>query len=87
MVGGGPGAFIGEVHRIGCTFRQLLRTCRGSAFVESGEGRSYAAELGIQTVYSSFEEMAAAEAKHPERIDAVAIVTPNDTHYTIAKDF
>jgi predicted dehydrogenase len=31
--------------------------------------------------------MAAAEANHPERIDVVAIVTPNDTHYAITKTF
>jgi predicted dehydrogenase len=31
--------------------------------------------------------MAAAEANHPERIDVVAIVTPNDSHYSIAMAF
>ena len=87
MVGGGPGAFIGEVHRTASRIDNRFELVAGALSTNPEKSRSYAEELGIQRVYGSFEEMAAAEATHPERIDVVAIVTPNDTHYTIAKRF
>ena len=85
--GGGPGAFIGEVHRIASRIDNNFDLVAGVLSSDPEKGRSYATELGIPRVYSSFEEMATAEATHPERIDVVAIVTPNDTHYVIAKAF
>ncbi len=46
-----------------------------------------AQELQIPRAYASFAEMAREEAKRTDRIDAVAIVTPNNTHHVIAKAF
>src|SRR5260370_42018412 len=40
-----------------------------------------------ERAYGSFAEMAAAEAKRPDRIDAVSIVTPNHVHFGPAKAF
>ena len=34
--------------------------------------------------YGTVAEMLAAEGKRPDGIDAVAIMTPNDTHYPFA---
>ena len=87
IVGGGPGAFIGEVHRTASRIDNHFELVAGVLSSNPEKSRSYAEELGIRRVYNSFEEMAAAEAAHPERIDVVAIVTPNDTHYPIAKEF
>ena len=87
MVGGGPGAFIGEVHRTASRIDNHFELVAGVLSANPEKSRSYATELGIRRVYSSFEEMAAVEATHPERIDVIAIVTPNDTHYSIAKAF
>lgn len=87
MVGGGPGAFIGEVHRIASRIDDRFELVAGALSSDPEKARSYAAELGIRRAYGSFEEMATAEAKHPERIDVVAIVTPNNTHFAIAKAF
>jgi predicted dehydrogenase len=87
IVGGGPGAFIGEVHRTASRIDNHFELVAGVLSSNPEKSRSYAEELGIRRVYSNFEEMAAAEATHPERIDVVAIVTPNDTHYPIAKAF
>jgi predicted dehydrogenase len=87
MVGGGPGAFIGEVHRIAARFDDRFELVAGALSSSPDKARAYATQLGIARAYGSFEEMAAEEAKHPEGIDVVAIVTPNDTHYVIAKAF
>ncbi len=87
MVGGGPGAFIGEVHRIASRLDDRYELVAAALSSNPEKAISYAAELRIPRAYGSFQEMAAAEANHPEPIDVVAIVTPNDTHCAIAMAF
>lgn len=87
MVGGGPGAFIGEVHRTASRIDDRFELVAGALSSDPEKARSYAATLGISRAYGSYQEMAAAEANHPEPIDVVAIVTPNDMHYAIAMEF
>lgn len=87
MVGGGPGAFIGAVHRTAARLDDRYELTAAVLSSDGEKSRAYAKELRIPRAYSSFEEMAAAEAKHPEPIDVVAIVTPNFTHHAIAKAF
>jgi predicted dehydrogenase len=87
MVGGGPGAFIGAVHRAAARLDDRWELVAGALSSTPEKARSYATELLIPRAYGSFEEMAEAEAKHPEPIDAVAIVTPNHMHYPVAKRF
>jgi predicted dehydrogenase len=47
------------------------------------------ADLGLASdrTYTSFAEMAAAEAKRSNGIEVVSIVTPNDSHHAIARAF
>jgi predicted dehydrogenase len=87
MVGGGPQAFIGEVHRIASRLDGRFELVAGALSSNAEKGKAYAEQLGIARAYGSFEEMAAAEAKREDKIDVVSIVTPNDTHYPIAKAF
>jgi predicted dehydrogenase len=60
-----------------------------AAALSSDPEKSLAAakELKIPRAYASFAEMAREEATRSDRIDAVAIVTPNNTHHAIAKTF
>ncbi|PYT48338.1 MAG: oxidoreductase [Acidobacteria bacterium] len=89
MVGGGPGSFIGAVHRIAARLDDRFELV--AAALSSNPERSRAAALELHIVaeraYGSFAEMAAAEAKRPDRIDAVSIVTPNHLHFAPAKAF
>ncbi len=87
MVGGGPEAFIGEVHRIASRIDDRFELVAAALSSNPEKALSYAAQLGIRRAYASFQEMAATEANHSERIDVVAIVTPNNTHYSIAMAF
>ena len=87
MVGGGPGAFIGEVHRTAARVDGRFELVAAALSSSPEKGKAYGAQLGIPRAYGSFEEMAAEEAKRGDKIDAVAIVTPNDTHYPIAHAF
>jgi predicted dehydrogenase len=87
MVGGGPGAFIGKVHRIAARMDDRYELVAAALSSDPARGLAAAEELHIPRAYGRFEEMAAAEAGRPDGIEAVAIVTPNHMHYVNAKKF
>jgi predicted dehydrogenase len=89
MVGGGPGAFIGAVHRIAARMDDRFELVAGALSSDPAKSKAAALELHIapERAYGSFAEMAAAEARRPDRIDAVSIVTPNHVHFGPAKAF
>jgi predicted dehydrogenase len=89
MIGGGQGAFIGEVHRKSIALDDLAQITAG-CFSRSTENTLITGKaLGVapERCYKTFEEMAEKEAKHPGKIDFVVIVTPNDSHYAVSKAF
>ncbi len=91
MVGGGPGAFIGEIHRKAIGMDGLAELTAGCFSNVPEESRAQGEHLHLDParVYESHEEMAAQEAALPasERIDVVVIVTPNFLHYPMARTF
>lgn len=91
MVGGGPGAFIGEVHRMAAALDGEFVLAAGAFSASPDKSRTTGAELGLADgrVYASYEEMARTEAQLPphERIEVVSIVTPNHLHFPVAKVF
>jgi len=89
MVGGGQGAFIGGVHRMAARLDGKYHLVAGALSSDPGRAHASAKELGIasERSYGSFAEMAAAEARRPDGIEAVAIVTPNHMHWPAAKAF
>src|SRR5207248_8486374 len=84
MVGGGRGAFIGAVHRIAAAMDQQIDLVCGAFSSDPERSRSSGADLFLppERCYGTFEEMIKSEAKLPEteRMDFVAIVTPNHMH-------
>lgn len=91
MVGGGPGSFIGAVHRRAAEFDGLAELVAGafSSDPERSRAQGAAYHLDPRRVYASFEAMAEREAALPagERIDFVSIVAPNHVHYPAARAF
>ena len=87
MVGGGPGAFIGAVHRAAARLDDRFELVAAALSSDSETSLLAASELHIPRAYRSFTEMAAEEANRSDRIDVVAIVTPNHMHYAVAKAF
>lgn len=89
MVGGGQGAFIGAVHRIAARIDDQFELVAGALSSNPERSQASAAEIGISSErrYSSFEEMAKAEAARPDGIEAVSIVTPNHMHAPAARAF
>ena len=89
MVGGGQGAFIGGVHRIAARLDGEFQLVAGALSSDPERAKASAAELGLDPSrsYGSFAEMAKAEAKRADGIEAVSIVTPNHMHWPAAKAF
>ena len=91
MVGGGPGAFIGDVHRMAAELDGLARIAAGAFSSDADRSAAKGAKIGLDPhrVYGSYAEMADAEAARPEgeRLDFVIIVTPNHLHFDVAKTF
>ena len=89
LVGGGQGSFIGRVHSIAACLDNRATVVAGA--LSSNPERSKASapdyDIAAERAYGSYQEMFAKEAQLPvgERIDFVAVTTPNHTHYEIAK--
>jgi predicted dehydrogenase len=86
MAGGGPGAFIGPVHRIAAELDGKIELVAG-AFSQSAERSRLAGEaykIEPNRAYADYKSMLEAERKRPDPIDFVAIVTPNHLHLPIA---
>ena len=89
MVGGGQGAFIGAVHRMAARLDGRWELVAGALSSDPARAAASAADLGIafDRSYSTYSEMAQAEAARHDGIDAVAIVTPNHLHAQVASAF
>ena len=91
MVGGGPGAFIGEIHRKAALMDGGIELVAGafSKDVEKSKQTGRELCLDINRTYGSYSEMIKNELQLPEsiRIDFVSIVTPNNWHFPVARDF
>ena len=82
MIGGGPGAFIGPVHRIAAELDREIELVAG--VFSSDAGRSKAAadiyRIDPARAYGSLDEMLAAEKARDDGADFVSVVTPNHNH-------
>ena len=89
MVGGGPGAFIGDAHRKAISLDSTAELVAGCFSRTPEKTKEQGAALGLdpERCYANYKEMAAAEPAREDGIDFVVIVTPNNTHYEIAKAF
>ena len=89
MVGGGEGAFIGEIHRMAARLDNHYELVAGAFSSEAERSRRSAKTLGISAdrSYADFQQMAEKEQARKDGIEAVVIVTPNHLHLRIAEIF
>jgi predicted dehydrogenase len=91
MVGGGPGAFIGDVHRKASRLDGGVQLVAGAFDINPEKSKQQGKELLLDPgrIYGTYKEMIEEELKLPEgeRIDFVSITTPNNWHFPIARDF
>lgn len=89
MIGGGPGAFIGAVHRIAASIDGEIQLVCGSFSSDPEKSKQAGESLGLtpNRIYGSYKEMIRRESELPanERMDFVSIVTPNHVHFEPAR--
>ncbi len=83
MIGGGEGAFIGAVHRMAARVdgRYQLLAAVPSSDPEKSKRSGVALGLAADRVYPTVEALIAGEAKRPDGVEVVSVVTPNHMHY------
>lgn len=89
MIGGGPGAFIGGVHRIAAAIDGKIELVCGAFSSTPEKSKNFGETLYLpkERSYGTYAEMIEKEKELPEgeRMDFVAIVTPNYMHFPPAK--
>jgi predicted dehydrogenase len=89
MVGGGPGAFIGGVHRAAAALDGEIELVGGAFSSTPEKSRQQGQELHLDParVYDSWEQLIERERARPDgdRVDFISIVTPNVSHFAVAK--
>ena len=91
MLGGGPGAFIGDVHRKATRIDGNIEIVAGAFDIDPEKSKQTGEELHLDPsrVYDDYTQMIEGElalSEH-ERIDFVSITTPNNWHFPMARDF
>lgn len=85
MIGGGPGSFIGSIHRNAAALDGLITLSAGSFSSTHAKSLELGKELSLpeNRIYASYDEMFEKEMQLPkeERIDFVSIITPNHLHF------
>lgn len=91
LLGGGPGAFIGDVHLKDTHLDGKIELAAGAFSSDPKKSKERGEELFLDPsrIYDDYTQMIANEKKLPEgeRIDFVTITTPNHLHFRMAKDF
>ena len=79
MVGGGRGAFIGEVDRIASRLDNKYCFCGGALSSDPKKSKLSGIELGLDDdrSYGTYEEMIQGESMRDDRIEAVSIAAAN----------
>jgi predicted dehydrogenase len=86
MVGGGPGSFIGPVHRLAAELDHQIRLVAGAFSGDAARSSEAGRDYGVapDRAYADWQSMLSAEAKRPDGAEFVAITTPNHLHLPVA---
>ncbi len=86
VIGGGPGSFIGAMHRAAARLDDRYELVAGALSSDPDRSRQAGIDLGIDPARSYGDGMAliAGEAGREDGADVVAVMTPNDSHHGLA---
>jgi predicted dehydrogenase len=86
IVGGGPASWIGRMHRSAAELDHWWQPVAGVFSSDAARSREAGVALAFDAgrTYATVDEMLAAERQRADGIEAVAIMSPNDTHYPYA---
>ena len=86
VIGGGPGSFIGAMHRAAARIDDRYEIVAGVLSSDPERSRAAAIAIGIEPAraYDTPESLFEAESTRADGVDVVAIMTPNDSHHRYA---
>ncbi|AYG63029.1 Gfo/Idh/MocA family protein [Rhizobium jaguaris] len=84
LIGGAQGSLIGPVHRTAARIDDCFDLAAGVFSSDPERSLISAHAFGIRRGYTDVQAMIEAETVRADGIDAVAIMTPNDSHYEYA---
>lgn len=86
VIGGGPGSFIGAMHRQAARLDDRYELVAASLSSDPQKSINSGLELGLSPArcYASGMDLLTAEATRADGADVVAIMTPNDSHFEFA---
>jgi len=86
VIGGGPGSFIGAMHRQAARLDDRYEIVAGVLSSNMEKSKKAGIELGLapDRLYASVQEMLKAESARKDGADVIAIMTPNDSHFEYA---
>lgn len=87
VVGGGPGSFIGPVHRAAARLDDRYEVVASVLSSDPERARAGAAAAGVapERAYLTVDEMLATERSRPDGVDVVAVMTPNHLHHPVCR--
>src|SRR5512135_1995110 len=85
LLGGGPDSWIGRTHQTAAELDGYWRIVGGVFSSDPRRSRAAGVALGFDRArcYGTLPELIAAEKGRADGVEAVAIMTPNDTHYAL----
>ena len=83
VIGGGPGSFIGAMHRQAARLDDRYEIVTGILSSNPEKSKKASLDLGLSPdrLYSSVQELFDGESARKDGVDVIAIMTPNDSHY------
>lgn len=86
VIGGGPGSFIGGMHRLAARLDDQYELATGVLSSNTTRAVAAAKEIGFaeDRRYATVAEMLDAEQQRQDGADVIAIMTPNDSHFANA---
>jgi predicted dehydrogenase len=85
VIGGGPGSVIGEIHRIAARLDGYYEIVASALSSDPERSRQTGVALGVaeERAYSSAQDLIENESRRKDRVDVIAVMTPNDSHFEI----
>src|SRR5450830_1281718 len=86
VIGGGPGSFIGAMHRQAARLDDRYELVAASLSSDPQKSVSAGREIGLSPdrCYADGLDLLATESTRANGADVVAIMTPNDSHFQFA---
>jgi predicted dehydrogenase len=86
VIGGGPGSFIGAMHRQAAQLDNRYELVAAALSSDPQKSIQAGQQIGLppKRCYANGMDLISAEAAHAAGADVVAIMTPNDSHFSFA---